>query len=183
MGSEYSFPASTCLYCFSNRFSMSTPRKKEIGWIIREIQHNGNRNATESKMFFFKPWEESIQKCFCVPQNLITCTGQAWRQVFIAVVTVVAATQQSHLGNPECYSNFSCLLTEPMLGIATVSHKEENNFQTLPLSCPAVLFSLWCRRNPLCLPFQQSLEFLFTSSDLHQSSTIHTLLYHNSSCS
>lgn len=67
---------------------------------------------------------------FCVPQNPITCTGQVWRQVFIAVVTFVAAIQQSQFRNPKCYSTFSCLLTQPTLGITTVSHKEVNNFHT-----------------------------------------------------
>jgi len=43
-----------------------------------------------------------MKKCSYIAQNLIICTGQFWRQVFIAVVTVVAATQQSHLGNTEC---------------------------------------------------------------------------------
>lgn len=72
-----------------------------------------------------------MQKCSYIPQNLIVCTGQVWRQVFIAVVTIVAATQQSHPGNAECYSTFSCLLTKPTLGNTTADHEEDNsNLQT-----------------------------------------------------
>lgn len=72
-----------------------------------------------------------MHKCSYIPQNLIICTGQVWRQVFIAVVTVVAATQRSHLGNVECYTTFSCLLTKPTLGNTTAHHKEKNrNLQT-----------------------------------------------------
>lgn len=112
-------------------------------------------------------WEESMQKPFCVPQNLITCTEQVWRQVFIAVVTFVAAIQESQLRNPKCYSTFSCLLTEPTLGITSQPQRSEQFPYMHPLSHPAILFSLWCRRNLLCLPFQQrtSPASLFTSSD------------------
>lgn len=128
-------------------------------------------------------WEESMQQILCTPQNLITCTGQVWRQVFIAVVTVVAAIHQSQLGNPKCYFTFSCLhwaYTRNYYWQPQIEQFPGMN----PLSCPAMSFSLWCRRNLLCLPFQPRASplSLFTSSDFHQSFTIYTLWNHNSAC-